>query len=501
MDPATFECLPVAALLTRAGRVVAANPAYEAMMGLAAAAVVGRAVQELVVERIDPPDADLVARAATSRGEGRGLDGDLWCRVIDARGRRRAVHALWRPLPSDPATNLVFLLDDGGATEAKDAAETFARASGALYRACHEREVLEHAADALAAQGFVVTFLLIEPGDEYLRYGPTRSPPEVARRSRFEEAKVPRTVLAQINPRFHEGRAVFLQNLQDTVNQTYEADVARQIEEAKPGRFAMQAPLFVAGEAYGAIVLTSDFLSPALAGAAEMFAALVARAIENTRTQASLLQSERLAAIGEAAAMMAHEVRNPVATLLNAATLLRKREGDTEELLSMIEHEAQTLERIVSDLLALGRPLVASVVAEDLGAAVEGALAVARMRRPHVQVVLHAAAPVVASIDPPLLQIALLNLLRNAEEAAPVGAPIDVFVERIGEEPAVRIEDGGPGIPPSLSRRVLEPFFTTRPAGTGIGLAAVRRIVEACGGRVEVGSSETGGGRVTLFFR
>ena len=63
----------------------------------------------------------------------------------------------------------------------------------------------------------------------------------------------------------------------------------------------------------------------------------------------------------------------------------------------MIEHEAQTLERIVSDLLALGRPLAVSVVAEDLRAAVAGALAVARMRRPHVQVVLHAAAPSVAS--------------------------------------------------------------------------------------------------------
>lgn len=500
MDGPTFEGLAVAALLTRGGAVVAANPAYERMMGIAAATVVGRAIKDLVVERIDPPDVDLAAHAASSRSEGRGLDGEIWCRVLDGQGRRRAVRVLWRPSLLDAETNVVLLLDDGGATAAKEAAEAFARAGSELYRAGDEQAVLEQAADALAAQGFVVTFLLIDPEDAYLRYGPTRSPRPAGPRA-FEAERLPRAVLDQINPRFAEGRAIFLQNVQRTVDDTYEPDVARSIEAARPGRFAVQAPLFVAGAPYGAMVITSDALSPALAGAVEVFAVLVARAIENVRTRASLLQNERLVAIGEAAAVMAHEVRNPVATLLNAVTLLRKGDGVADELVAMIAHEAQTLEHVVLDLLALGRPLTPRISLEDLRAPAAGALSLARRRHPETPIVLHADASIAAAIDPDLVQIAVSNLLRNAQEASPAGASVDLFVELVDGRPTVRVEDRGPGIPPSLSQRVLEPFFTTRPAGTGIGLAAVRRIVEACGGRIVVGSTDAGGARVTLHFR
>jgi len=509
MDLLTFESLPVAAVLTRAGRIVAANPAYEAMMGIAASSMIGRGVQELVVEQIEPPDAELVSLAATSRSEGRGLEGSLWCRLIDGRGHRRAVKVLWRPSPSDPELNMVFLLDDGGASDAKAAAEKFARAGSDLFREHEEQQVLERAADALAAQGFTVTFLLIQGDDPFLAYGPTRSPITPSKRT-FEAMRLPRGILAQINPRFHEGRALFLQNAQDTVNRTYDAEIARSIEAARPGRFSMQAPLFVSDEPYGALVLTGDALTPALAGAAEVFAALVARAIENVRMQDVLVQNERLAAIGEAAAVMAHEVRNPVGALLNAVTLLRRGEDERpaaegsssrNELLAMITDEAQNLEHIVSDLLALGRPITPRLVIEDLRTPVSRALAVARMREPTANVVLHAADPLMASIDPDLVQIAVLNLLRNALQASPEGTPIEVFVELVRGEPSVRIDDRGPGIPSALSRRVFEPFYTTRPAGTGIGLAAVRRIVEACGGRVEVGATDSGGGRVSMHFR
>ena len=90
----------------------------------------------------------------------------------------------------------------------------------------------------------------------------------------------------------------------------------------------MQAPLFVNDVAYGALVLTGEALSPALAGSLEMFAELVARAIENVRLRIELVQRERLAALGEAAAVMAHEVRNPVAAIMNARALLQKEGRD-----------------------------------------------------------------------------------------------------------------------------------------------------------------------------
>src|SRR4030095_927805 len=104
----------------------------------------------------------------------------------------------------------------------------------------------QRAPAALVARGFTVTFLLIDRDSPMLRYGPTRSPAKGTRK--FEATPLPRTILTQLNPRFHEGRAVFLQHLQHTVEQAYDPEVARDIEAARPGRFVLQAPLFVSGE-------------------------------------------------------------------------------------------------------------------------------------------------------------------------------------------------------------------------------------------------------------
>ncbi len=500
MDRETFDKLPIAALLTREGIVVAANPAYEALMAIPATALVGRVVKEIVSERLASPDADMASRAATARYEGRVNEGTMWCRVIDGHGKPRALRVMWCPCAQDPGMLTVFVLDDGGATEAKDVAEALARAGSELTAARDEREVLERAAEALAANGFTVTFLLIEGDDPLLVYGPSASPVKKSENPSFETQRLPRELLTQLNPRFHEGRAVFLQELRHRLDQVYDETIARDIEAKRPGRFVMQAPLFVSGVPYGAMVLTSDKLSPALAAAAEIFAALVVRAIENVRMRADLVAHERLAAIGEAAAVMAHEVRNPVGALLNAVALLRRGEGDAQELLSIVTDEAHSLERIVSDLLALGRPITPRVGSHDLRALASRAIDVARSRHTRAAIRLHGR-ETFASVDPDLVQIAVYNVVRNAVQASPDGAPIDVFVEALDVGSLVRVDDRGPGIPAALSRRVFEPFFTTRPAGTGIGLAAVRRIVEACGGRVEVGSNDEGGGRVSLTFR
>lgn len=499
MDGATFESLPVAALLTRDGRIVAVNQAYCTMLGVPAEALVGHAVAEIIAQRIDPPDAPLVERAAETAGEGRGLEGSLWVRVLDGQGRPRSVRVVWKPSPQDPELRMVFLFDEGGAVEAKNAAEGFARAGGDLFRAQTEQEVLERAADALVEQGFTVTFLLIQGDDPFLAYGPTRGARALQGPS-IESTRLPRGILTQFNPRFHEGRAAFLQ-MQETVDVAYGPDVARRVAEHRPGRFTLQAPLFVDDAPYGAFTLTGDHLTPALAGAAEVFAVLVARAIENVRHRATMLQHERLAAIGEAAAIMAHEVRNPIAAMLNVVTLLRRGEGQKDELLSMLSDEAQALEHIVSDLLTLGRPITPRLVVEDLRTPVARALSVTRLRELTAELRLAEGPAVPSAIDSDLVQIAVLNVLRNALQAAPEGSPIEVFVEARGDEAVLRIDDRGPGFPPEILGRVAEPFYTTRPAGTGIGLSAVRRIVEACGGRLEVGATDEGGGRVVMTFR
>lgn len=478
MDARTFADLPIAALRSRGGTVIEANAAFVTMSGIAAEHVVGRPFDELLhVTGGDPGD----------RG--------TWCRMLDVFGRMRSLRVLFT---DDGDVRIAYLLDDDGAHDARAAAEALARAGTELGGARNEAEVLERAADALSARGYTATFLLIVPGDPLLVYGPTRLAHGGSLHPSIQNERVPCAVLYKLNPRFMEGRAAFLPSFDAAADAAFSSANAEPLKARRPGKHVLQTPVFVSGEPYGAFVLTSDAISPALAGPAEIFATVVARTIENLRMQADLVERERLAAIGEAAAVMAHEVRNPVAALLNAVTLLRKCEGDQGELLDIIGEESRSLDRIVTHLLALGRPITPRIVAGDLCRPAGRAVAAARAQFPGASIVLHET-PASASMDSDLVQIAVLNLLRNALEASPPGAPVHVWVED-HVTPCIRVDDQGPGIPSTLVSRVFEPFFTTRPAGTGIGLAAVRRIVEACGGTVSIASSDAGGGRVILSF-
>jgi two-component system, NtrC family, sensor histidine kinase HydH len=238
-----------------------------------------------------------------------------------------------------------------------------------------------------------------------------------------------------------------------------------------------------------------------------MFTELVARAIENVRLRTELVQRERLAALGEAAAVMAHEVRNPITAILNAQTLLLKEATDPNSqgaLLCVIGEEALRLERLVSDLLDLGRPLTPRVKSVDLHELAETSVSVlsARGEAGGIEfVVERPLAHVLADIDPELTQLALWNVLRNAAQASPTGKRVVVTVIARGERCALVVDDEGPGFPTEQVERILEPFHTTRATGTGIGLAVVRRVVEACRGSIEIGASPSGGGRFVMVFR
>ncbi len=504
-----FHTLPVAALLTYRERIVAVNPAYEHLMSVPAGEVIGRSIEDLTRQFVTPPDVPLVDRAAAARDEGQS-DGTIWCRVVDGIGRSRSLRVVWDRIPGDPDMGVVYLLDEEGEANAKGHAEALARAGGELVRCRDEAEVLEQAVDALHARGFTVTVLLMRGDDPLLEIGPSRTtvPPE---RHTRQTAGVPitsvrpsREILTRFNPRFHERRAAFFQDFDALVDAAYEQPLADAAKRARPGRRVVQAPLFVGDVAYGALVVTSDLLTPALAGTIEMFAELVARAIENVRLQSELVRNERLAALGEAAAVLAHEVRNPVGSILNAVALVRGGH-DPDELLSIIAEEAYTLERLVTDLLALGRPLAPKVTSTPLLPLCRRAVAMVRSRAaaPQVEIVVADAGEGAreARIDGDLVQLALLNVVRNAVEASRPGARVEVHVEPgDGDRVGVRVDDAGPGIPSDLADRVFEPFFTTRAAGTGIGLAVVRRIVDACGGSIEISTRPEGGGRVILWF-
>lgn len=230
---------------------------------------------------------------------------------------------------------------------------------------------------------------------------------------------------------------------------------------------------------------------------------------ELAEAQARLRRSRQLAALGEMAAGIAHEIRNPLGAIgLTLEALTEDLAGRPEqlELCGRVSRAVTRLDAIVGDVLAFARdtrvrPAATSVAAPVL-AAVAGAEDLIEVHDIDVDLDLDEA--IEAEIDGPLLEQALLNLVRNGCEAmAAVARPrrLEVFVGgRELRDPdaglvphaVIEIRDSGGGIPAEVRERMFNPFFTTRAEGTGLGLAIVHRIVDAHGGRLDVESGADG---------
>lgn len=218
------------------------------------------------------------------------------------------------------------------------------------------------------------------------------------------------------------------------------------------------------------------------------------------RTQAELVQRERLAAAGELAAVVAHEVRNPLAAIMNSSALLQrvaKPAEEVEHLLAIMDEETRRLERIVSDFLDFARPEklapAATSVAAVASEAVDSALAAAEERG--VAVALECTGEALAAVDEHMLRRALLNLITNAVQASVTGDTVHVGVKASNDHVTVHVRDSGCGILPDQIERVFEPFFTTKATGTGLGLTVVKRFADAHSGSVHI-SSRPGQGSV-----
>ncbi|MGH7288247.1 MAG: two-component system sensor histidine kinase NtrB [Myxococcota bacterium] len=241
----------------------------------------------------------------------------------------------------------------------------------------------------------------------------------------------------------------------------------------------------------------------ALRGAALLFRDLTP--FERQDEQARL--RDRLAALGQMAAGLAHEIRNPLASIQVLAELLKRSLGEQPGDLELVEEmlsELDTLTRIVNGSLEFVRPHAAMRAPVDVRALVHEAVRRARARVPFDGIVeITAPEELRPSLDALQLESILVNLIANAFEAMrgherPGGHVLALTVSAQGGELRLSVADTGPGVPSELRERIFYPFFTTHEQGTGVGLAEVHKAVVSHGGSVEV-RDRVGGGAVFLI--
>jgi signal transduction histidine kinase len=228
---------------------------------------------------------------------------------------------------------------------------------------------------------------------------------------------------------------------------------------------------------------------------------------------------DRLAALGEMAAAIAHEVKNPLGGIEVMAGILKRQLPDSEDaqsILADIIKEAKMANAIVLEVLEFVRPIRLQVERISLSDVIRDAVSLSEGHVPRGDVAVEIALPAdLAAIqgDPHQLRQLFTNLLTNAFEALTGRGSVRILATQLQEEepPAgsdivssasiqVDVMDDGPGVPPEVMDRIFSPFFTTKPQGSGLGLAIVRKIVDAHDGRIDV-SQRRGGGtqfRVTL---
>jgi signal transduction histidine kinase len=219
---------------------------------------------------------------------------------------------------------------------------------------------------------------------------------------------------------------------------------------------------------------------------------------EKKRIEEQLRRADRLAAVGQLAASIAHEIRNPLAAISGSIQVLQEEmqpQGQTRQLLDIVLREADRLKLITGQFLDFVRPGTLLRKECELVTCLEETVLLLRQReRAGAEVVVDFTPPegaVVVAADEDHLRQVFWNISLNAVQAMPDGGTLRIDLRDLSADPgaaevAVEFADTGGGIRPEDLDRIFEPFFTTKETGTGLGLSIARRIAEELGGRIEV---------------
>jgi two-component system sensor histidine kinase HydH len=205
-----------------------------------------------------------------------------------------------------------------------------------------------------------------------------------------------------------------------------------------------------------------------------------------------LRRADRLKALGEVAAGLAHEVRHPLASIGGALEIIESRaavDSPEGEFARLARTELQRLDGLVTEFLHYARPHEPELREMPVPEVVDRVVALARVEADRASVALDVDSPAVApvaSLDPQQIEQVLLNLVLNAIEASPPGGRVVLREAVEGNDVVIDVRDEGPGVPEEHRSRIFSPFFTTKEKGTGLGLAIAHRIATAHGGHLEV---------------
>ena len=222
------------------------------------------------------------------------------------------------------------------------------------------------------------------------------------------------------------------------------------------------------------------------------------------RSEKLLLEQAALARLGEMAAVVAHEVKNPIAGIRGALQVISSRmapELRDRAVMGDIIARLDGLNAVVQDLLVFARPRELRTETVDLTALLNNTIDLIRRDPACAAIDVRiegGGAPLQA--DPAQLQLVFQNVLINAAQAMGGQGRVTVAISTAGAHCEIAITDGGPGMPPDVREHAFEPFFTTKSRGTGLGLPLAKRIVEAHGGEIAIATPSSGGTVVTLLL-
>jgi PAS domain S-box-containing protein len=226
------------------------------------------------------------------------------------------------------------------------------------------------------------------------------------------------------------------------------------------------------------------------------------RTKELVEAQTKLLKTERLAAIGELAGMVGHDLRNPLTGIAGAAYYLKAKYTPNidcrgRDMLEIIEKDIEHANKIINDLLEYSREMKLKLVETDPKSMLKEAIASMQIPE-NIKVLDKTSSELKIKVDTERMRRVLMNIIKNAVDAMPKGGNLTVKSEKIGEKMIMSFSDNGIGMPKEVLNKIWTPLFTTKAKGMGFGLPICKRIVEGHGGRISAESKVRKGTTFTI---